>query len=118
VSARDGTPIDDDLTVIVPTIGRPVLRKCLRSLMECTSWPARLVVVDQSADRVVEGWLADVRAAGLDVLHVRAPRRGVGAARNRGVERVETTFFAINDDDQLRAPRLDTAGARSSPRSP
>jgi GT2 family glycosyltransferase len=35
----------------------------------------------------------------MDVLLVRAPRRGVAAAVNRGIERVETPFLAITHDD-------------------
>jgi hypothetical protein len=34
-----------DVTVIVPTLGGPVLQGCLESIVSGTVWPARLVVI-------------------------------------------------------------------------
>jgi GT2 family glycosyltransferase len=96
--------IIDDLTVIVPTVGRPVLRRCLQSLVDCTMWPVRLVVVDQSSNPDVARWLADARGAGMETLHVKSLSEGESAARNCGIERVETPFLAMNDDDQVVDP--------------
>jgi GT2 family glycosyltransferase len=94
----------DDLTVIVPTIGRPVLAKCLSALAEGTVHPARVVVVDQSRGGAMLGAIESARSLGIEVLHVASSQRGPAAARNRGFEHVTTRFFAAIDDDCCPAP--------------
>lgn len=89
--------------MIVPTVGRPVLRSALGSIAVGSHWPSRLIVVDQSDGDLVLGLVDRLRKEGLPIDHVVASRRGVAAGRNRGIERVATRWFAINDDDQLVA---------------
>lgn len=92
-------PIESDLSVMVPTLGRPLLESCLGSVVRGSLWPGRLIVIDQGDNSSVSHWLAILDRSGLPTLHVRAPRRGVAAARNRGIECLETRFVAITDDD-------------------
>jgi GT2 family glycosyltransferase len=94
-------PVLPDLTVVVPSVGRPVLRDCLQSIADGTAWPAELVLVDQSGAPAVAGCVHDLRRLGLVVTHLQRPLRGVAAARNRGIEVVGTRWLAINDDDQV-----------------
>jgi GT2 family glycosyltransferase len=89
-----------ELTVIIPTVGRPTLEQVMRSIVTGSCWPSRIVIVDQSEGDDVAGTIERYGAQGLALDHVRAPRRGVAAGRNRGIERVITRWFAINDDDQ------------------
>ena len=96
-----GPPVLADLTVVVPTVGRAVLRECLQSVADGTAWPAELVLVDQSGDPAVSTCVDDLRRRGLAVTHLSRPLRGVAAARNRGIEVVRTRWLAINDDDQV-----------------
>ena len=44
--------IAGDLTVIVPTMGGPVLQGCLESIVSGTVWPARFVVIDQAVSLI------------------------------------------------------------------
>lgn len=92
------------MTVVVPTLGRPLLRGCLASIVEGDAWPARLVVVDQGTSPDSDRWLAEVAAAGLAVDHVRSTQRGTAAGTNRGLERVTTDLVAITHDDCLVEP--------------
>lgn len=101
MSTRPTLPV---LTVVVPTVGRPVLRDCLQSIADGTAWPAELVLVDQSCTPAVAELVGDLRKRGLAVTHLQPPLRGVAAARNRGIEVVRTRWVAINDDDQVVAP--------------
>jgi len=94
----------DDLSVVIPTIGRAILRRSLAAIADGNHWPARVIVVDQSASAEVAGWLAELAARGLDTLHVPSAERGRALGVNRGIERVETAFLAITDDDCLVAP--------------
>jgi GT2 family glycosyltransferase len=91
--------VHPDLTVVVPTVGRPVLSACLCALAGGTTWPARVVVVDQSASAAVADQVASLRAQGMDAVHLPSRQTGAAAARNRGLERAETAFVAAVDDD-------------------
>ena len=99
-----GHPTHPDLTVVVPTVGRPVLSACLSALADGTTWPAQIIVVDQSASPAVADWVARLRDRGMDAVHVPSRQTGAAAARNRGLERVDTMFVAAVDDDCCVAP--------------
>jgi GT2 family glycosyltransferase len=97
-------PLHPDLTVVVPTVGRAVLSACLDALGGGTAWPARVIVVDQSASAAVARRVDSLRDRGLDAVHVPSRQTGAAAARNRGLERADTTFVAAVDDDCCVAP--------------
>jgi GT2 family glycosyltransferase len=94
----------ESVTVIVPTIGRPVLSDCLAALLEAAVRPGRAVVVDQSADDAMRRLVDEARAMGLEAVYVPSGQRGAAAARNRGLERATTRFVATIDDDCCVAP--------------
>ena len=96
---RVARPFADDLTVIVPTVGRPILEKCLRSISDGRVLPAHVIVVDQGEIGAVEDWLECLENAGIDVLRLPSTERSPASARNRGIERVETAYVAAIDDD-------------------
>jgi GT2 family glycosyltransferase len=87
-----------DVTVIVPTLGGPVLQGCLESIVSGTVWPARLVVIDQGGGAAADSVTA-VRKQGIDVLHVPANPAGISAATNLGLEQVRTRYVAVTHDD-------------------
>lgn len=90
-----------DVTVVIPTLGRPMLEQCLSSIAAGTAWPSRLLVVDQSSSQAVAHWVDRLRESGLPAEHIPSSQRGKAAALNRGLERVTTTFVAVTDDDCL-----------------
>lgn len=89
----------EDISVVIPTIGRVLLKDCVDSIAAGRALPARLIVVDQSSDGQVSGWLDDLESRGLKTEHIRSSQRGAAAARNLGIERVRTPFVAATDDD-------------------
>ena len=91
--------IASDVTVIVPTMGGPVLQGCLESIVSGTVWPARLVVIDQGRDDAAADWVDALRKQGMAVLHVPAKHAGISAATNRGLEHVRTRYAAVTHDD-------------------
>jgi GT2 family glycosyltransferase len=106
-------PIASDLTVVVPTLGAPVVRGCLESIADGTMWPARLVVVDQSSAGAAASWVGAVRERGIDAVHLCERPAGISAATNRGLERVATRFAAVTHDDcRVRADWLARMAAR------
>jgi GT2 family glycosyltransferase len=76
-----------------------VLSACLSALADGTTWPAQVIVVDQSASSVVAGQVARLRDRGMDADHAPSRQTGAAAARNRGLERTRTAFVAAVDDD-------------------
>jgi GT2 family glycosyltransferase len=95
----DPRPVLDDLTVVIPTIGRAILERCLHEIAISTAWPAGIIVVDQSSSPTVATWLEQLRAFGLTAEYVPSYQRGKASALNRGIERVKTRFVAVTDDD-------------------
>jgi len=89
----------DDLTVIVPTVGRPVLEKCLQSIAGGRVLPARVIVVDQGENEAVGDWLGCLDVMGIDIFRLPSTERSPASARNRGIEHVQTTYVAAIDDD-------------------
>jgi GT2 family glycosyltransferase len=92
-------PVLDDISVIIPTLGRPILESCLRWLVDGSHWPGHLIIVDQGRNPVVAEWLDQLEMVGLNTLYVPSGQTGRSAGINRGLERVQTRFVAITDDD-------------------
>jgi GT2 family glycosyltransferase len=94
----------DELAVVIPTLGRPILAECLGHLLRANNWPGQLIVVDQSGGGAVAGWIGAARREGLNAEHVPSSLRGRAAGLNRGLERVTRRFVAFTDDDCFVAP--------------
>jgi GT2 family glycosyltransferase len=92
-------PVLSEITVLIPTLGRPILEESLNRIASGTAWPGKLIVVDQGSSSMVAGWLAELRTLSLSAEHVPSSQRGRAAAVNRGLERVQSRFVAVTDDD-------------------
>ena len=90
--------------MVIPTLGRGILRQSLESLESGEVWPACVIVVDQGRNADVEVLLAEVRERGLYTRYEPSSQRGRAAGVNRGIEMTETRFVAVTDDDCLVAP--------------
>jgi GT2 family glycosyltransferase len=95
----ESKPIVDDITVVIPTLGRPILKECLARLVAGTVWPKAVIVVDQGAQPETGDWVESLQALGILAQHVPSEQRGRSAGINRGLERVQTRFVAVTDDD-------------------
>ncbi len=90
----------ENFTVIIPTVGRPILKECLRSIVEGNLLPARIILVDQGNNPAVTEWIQESKnAGGTDILHIRSKGRSPASARNEGIKQVNTPFIAAIDDD-------------------
>lgn len=92
-------PVLSDISVVIPTLGRPILESCLFWLADGTHWPGRIIIVDQGRNVDVAGWLGRLQHAGLDTLYLPSTQIGRSAGINRGLEQAQTRFVAITDDD-------------------
>jgi GT2 family glycosyltransferase len=93
-----------DVTVVIPTVGRPLVRDCLRSIADAEVRPAEVIVVDQSGSDELAAWLGELRAAGLPSRHVPSAETGIANATNRGLELAGTPFVAVTHDDCRVSP--------------
>ncbi|MFW6084628.1 MAG: glycosyltransferase family 2 protein, partial [Gemmatimonadota bacterium] len=101
-SAGEPRPVAEDVTVVIKTLGREILRQALRSIAVGEVLPARVVVVHQGDDERVCKWAEELSGA-LTVEYVADERRRAAAGINRGLERVRTRFVALTDDDCVDA---------------
>lgn len=90
-----------DTTVIIPTYNRPErLRDCLDALMQSTTAPLEVVVVDDGGDVDLAPIVAPFPAVRL----VRQANAGPAAARNAGATAARGEYLVFTDDDCL--PRV------------
>ena len=92
-------PLLNDISVVIPTLGRPILEQCLFWILMGSTWPGCLIVVEQGSNEDIGNWLKRVEGFGIRVKHIRSSQRGRSAGINRGLEQVTTSFVAITDDD-------------------
>ena len=92
-------PVLEDISIVIPTLGRPMLEQSLHRILEGSAWPGCLIVVDQGSNPDVAGWLKRVQEIGIRVKHILSNQRGRSAGINRALEQTDTRFVAITDDD-------------------
>lgn len=97
--AQGARRIAEDITVIIPTIGRKTLMGCLQSIVQGTTLPACIITVDQGNNPAVADWMRQLRDLGLNALHIHSMDRSPASARNAGIAKVSTRFVAAIDDD-------------------
>ena len=95
----ESKPLLNDISLVIPTLGRPILEQCLYWILMGSIWPGCLIVVDQGSNTDVASWLERVRHIGIPVKHILSTQRGRSAGINRGLEWTCTRFVAITDDD-------------------
>jgi hypothetical protein len=94
-------PVDDDTTLLIPTLGRDLLFDSLRSVLKGSRWPGSIIVVDQGRREVIGTWLAQIESLGIQTTHLQCRERGRSRGLNRGLERIGSRFVLITDDDCL-----------------
>jgi GT2 family glycosyltransferase len=92
-----------DLTVVIPTLGRPLVKRCLESIAANRMHPHRVLVVNQGEEEPVQAWIDEITQVGLDIQQVVLGVRGIAAATNEGLRRVDTRYVATTHDDCLVA---------------
>jgi len=95
--------IDRDMTLLIPTLGRDMIRDSFAAVLAGSRWPGHIVVVDQPGSERVAAWLGEIERLGIRTSHVRSQETGRARALNRGLLAVVTRFVAITDDDCLPA---------------
>jgi GT2 family glycosyltransferase len=88
-----------DVTVVIPTLGRDILQRCLESIRQGSCLPGRIVVVDQGNNDAIDEWLMYLSREGVVTRHIPMQGTGRAAALNLGLQALRTPFVLITDDD-------------------
>jgi GT2 family glycosyltransferase len=91
--------ISNNLTVVIPTVGRNCLRDSVRAIANGSVRPAHLVIAHQGPIGALDPMLEEFAQLGLKVRYVHSDQTGPGPCRNAGIRCVTTEFFATTDDD-------------------
>lgn len=97
------------MSIVVPVKNRPdLILRTLDSIKAQTYRPLKVIVVDNgSTDNTVgqvEKWMRDNAAEDFDVQLLHEDKQGPCAARNRGLEAVETRLMMHFDSDDTMEP--------------
>lgn len=96
---RAPRPVAEDVTLVIPTLGRPIIAKCLGAILAGSAWPKAIVVVDQGGSGRIARQLEDLCALGVEARYQRSGGRGRALGLNEGLRLVTTPFVVITDDD-------------------
>jgi GT2 family glycosyltransferase len=95
----ESKPVLDDISIVIPTLGRDILEQSLFWIVSGNAWPSCLIVVEQGSNPSVAKMLMRVQEIGIHVKHILSSQRGRSAGINRGLEQTRTRFVTITDDD-------------------
>jgi GT2 family glycosyltransferase len=93
-----------EVTVVIPTLGRSMLRETLEALAQGSVRPAEVIVVDQGRREELAAMASEYTTIGMPVTWIPSHRTGRSSGLNEGMARVSTEYTAITDDDCLPAP--------------
>jgi GT2 family glycosyltransferase len=96
--------MDNDVTVVIPTLGRKILQRSLEAIVNGEHVPGRIIVVDQSSSPEIRDFLEPAAALGVKTTHICSDESGRSAGLNRGLEQVTSRFVMVTDDDCLADP--------------
>lgn len=97
------------LSLIVCTLGRPLqIRALLQSILQQTSPPAEILIVDASSDSKTEQVVTlernDTGDEWIKYFRVASQDRGLTRQRNHGIQRAKGEIIVFLDDDTIPEP--------------
>ncbi|MDE6227009.1 MAG: glycosyltransferase family 2 protein [Muribaculaceae bacterium] len=101
----------EPLSIVIPVKNRPeLIVRCLDSVRSQSYRPIRIIVVDNASTdntrEAVEMWREKNSTPELSLLLLSEEKPGAAAARNRGLEAVDTTRMMFFDSDDRMLPEL------------
>ena len=80
-------PIANDLSVVIPTLGRECLRDSVRALAFGSLRPVEVILAHQGVPGALAPMLQEFASWGLAVQYLHSDQRGAAAGRNAGIAR-------------------------------
>ena len=97
----ESKPVLEDISIAIPTLGRPILEVCLAKIICGTYWPTALIIVHQGDQLYIKDWVKLVNETGIQTVYIHSAERGKPAAINIAFTQTKTRFVCIIDDDCL-----------------
>lgn len=97
-------PVLPDVTVLIPTLGRPILERALSAIESGSAWPAEIVVVDQSPAGLAKPLAEATSSRGVSVRWMPCAGKGRALGLNTGLASIRTDWILITDDDCVVDP--------------
>ena len=92
-------PVDSEITLLIPTLGREMIGECLLSVLAGRCWPGQIIVVDQGGIVEISTCLEEIAKLRIRTRYVRSRQTGRSRGLNRGLELIDSRFVVITDDD-------------------
>jgi GT2 family glycosyltransferase len=92
-------PVIEDITIIIPTLGRPILEECLTKIISGSRWPQALIIVHQGNKAGIKDWVRKIQKIGIQTVYVQSAERGKPSAINIAFTKTKTSFACMVDDD-------------------
>lgn len=92
-------PVLEDITVVIPTLGRPILEECLIRIVHGTHWPKALIIVHQGDQPAIRDWIKQINEAKIQAVYIHSTELGKPAAANLAFKNTQTKFVCMIDDD-------------------
>lgn len=95
----ESKPVLNDISIVIPTLGRPILEVCLVKIIAGSRWPRALIIVHQGDQPTVRDWVKLVNEIGIEAVYIHSFERGKPAAINIAFAHMQTRFVCMIDDD-------------------
>lgn len=92
-------PVLEEISIVIPTLGRPILEACLAMIISGSRWPQALVIVHQGNQKTIQDWVKLVNQIGIEAVYIHSDERGKPAAINIAFAHTQTRFVCMIDDD-------------------
>lgn len=92
-------PVLADISIVIPTLGRPILEVCLMKIISGSHWPGALIIVHQGDESNIKDWIKQVNEMGIEAVYIHSAQRGKPAAINIAFAHTRTRFVCMIDDD-------------------
>lgn len=93
------TRIAPDLSIVIPTLGREVLRQSVRAIATGSMQPGAIVLSHQGRPGSMDAMLQEFAQYGVPVQYLRSDQVGKATGQNAGIRAVRTPCFGTTDDD-------------------
>lgn len=89
-----------NISVIIPTLGRKSLKKCLKSVLSQDKKPAEIIIIDNSpkysGNEIISEFSLEEQK---QLKYISEKNKGAAVARNRGIIEAKSQFLCFLDDD-------------------
>jgi GT2 family glycosyltransferase len=99
IAVEGPKPVLEDITIIIPTLGRSIIETCFINIISGSHWPKALIIVHQGDAPEIKAWTMQMGETGIEAVYVHSDERGKPRAINMAFALTPTRFACLIDDD-------------------